>query len=141
MRFFLSLALVGSLLMLAVPLEAHHSASSFWHTDRIVEIEGVVKSINIVNPHPEMVVEVTDANGEKADWYISGGGNASAMIRAGWTDDTIPVGEKVKIQGQPSRREGARALLSGDVTTEDGVVVSFGFIQIEGADGQGGEPR
>ena len=139
MRFFFSLALVGSLLMVAVPSEAHHSASSFWHTDQIVEIEGVVKSINIVNPHPEMVVEVTDANGEKADWYISGGGNASAMIRAGWTDDTIPVGEKVKVQGQPSRREGAKALLSGDVTTEDGVVISFGFIQIEGADGQPGE--
>ncbi len=136
MRFFLSLALVCSLPMVAVGSEAHHSASSFWHTDQIVEIEGVVKSINIVNPHPEMVVEVTDANGEKADWYISGGGNASAMIRAGWTDDTIPVGERVKVQGQPSRREGAKALLSGDVTTEDGVVVSFGFIQIEGGEDQ-----
>ena len=136
MRLFLSLALSGTLLMLASPLGAHHSASSFWHTDRIVEIEGVVKAIHIVNPHPELVVEVTDANGEKSDWYISGGGNASAMIRAGWTDDTIPIGEKVKVQGQPSRREGAKALLSGDVTTEDGVVVSFGFIQIEGGEGQ-----
>ena len=141
MRWCLSLVSAGLLLMLTVSVEAHHSASSFWHTDRIVEIEGVVKSIRIVNPHPEMVVEVTEANGEKADWYISGGGNASALIRAGWTDDTIPVGAKIKVQGQPSRREGARALLSGDVTREDGTVVSFGFIQVDGAGGRGGRGR
>ena len=59
-------------------VEAHHSASSFWHIDRTTVIEGVVKAVHMVNPHPEVVVEVTDANGEKSDWYLSGSGNASA---------------------------------------------------------------
>ncbi len=125
MRFCPSFMLIGSLLVLTVPVEAHHSASSFWHTDRTTVIEGVVKEVHMVNPHPELVVEVTDANGEKSDWYISGGGNASAMIRAGWTEDTLTPGMKVKVEGNPSRREGAKALLTGDVTKEDGTVLSF----------------
>jgi hypothetical protein len=125
MRYCLSFLLAGSLLMVTVPVEAHHSASSFWYTDRTVEIEGVVKSVHMVNPHPELVVEVTAANGEKSDWYISGGGNASAMIRAGWTQDTLTPGMKVKVEGNPSRREGAKAILTGDVTKEDGTVLSF----------------
>ena len=125
MRLFLLFLLAGLVLITTVSVEAHHSASSFWHTDQTVVIEGTVKEIRMVNPHPEMVIEVTDANGEKSDWYISGGGNASAMIRAGWTNDTLIIGERVKVEGNPSRREGAKALLSGDVTKSDGSVVSF----------------
>ncbi len=125
MRFCSLFLLAASLLMVTVPIEAHHSASSFWHTDRTMVIEGVVKSVHMVNPHPELVVEVTASNGEKSDWYISGGGNASAMIRAGWTQDTLTPGMKVKVEGNPSRREGAKALLTGDVTKEDGTVLSF----------------
>jgi hypothetical protein len=126
MRLCLSVVLVGLILVLTVPLYAHHSASSFWHTDRTVSIEGTVKSVKIVNPHPELVVEVTEPNGEKADWYISFSGNASAWIRAGWTDDTLPIGMKVKVEGNPSLREGAKALLSGreDISNPDGSVIS-----------------
>ena len=126
MRLYVSFLLAGFLLMATVAVEAHHSATSFWFTDRTTSIEGVVKSVAIVNPHPEMVVEVTGPNGEKSDWYISGGGNASAMIRAGWTDDTLTPGMRVKVEGSLSRREGAQALLSGDVTLLDsGRVLDF----------------
>ena len=110
-----------------VPVEAHHSASSFWHTDRTTVIEGIVKSVNIVNPHPEVVVEVTEANGEKSDWYLSGSGNASAWIRSGWTDDTLPAGMNVKVEGNPSLREGSKALLVSreGITHLDGSPISF----------------
>ena len=127
MRFLLLFLLTALLLLPMVPVEAHHSASSFWHTDRTTVIEGVVKSVNIVNPHPEVVVEVTEANGEKSDWYLSGSGNASAWIRSGWTDDTLPAGMAVKVEGNPSLREGSKALLVGrqGITHPDGSPISF----------------
>ena len=126
MRVYLSLLLAGLFLTTAVAAEAHHSASSFWYTDRSVSIEGVVKSVAMVNPHPEMVVTVTNPDGTHTDWYISGGGNASAMIRAGWTQDTLTPGMAIKVEGAPSRREGAKALLSGDVTIQaTGRVLDF----------------
>src|SRR5688572_10926721 len=125
MKLHLAAGLAGLLLVLSVPLYAHHSAVNFWYTDRKVEIEGTVKSVKIVNPHPEMVIEVIESNGQKSEWRISGGGRATGMIRAGWRDETLPVGMKVKVKGSPSRQKGAKALLAGEVTRPDGSVISF----------------
>jgi hypothetical protein len=125
MKLAVSLVVTGLLLSLAIPLLAHHSAGNFWYTDRKVEISGTVVSVKIINPHPEMVIEVTEGNGQKAMWRISGGGNASAMIRAGWKNGTLPTGMLVKVEGSPSRTEGAKALLAGKVTRPDGKVLDF----------------
>jgi hypothetical protein len=125
MRFSLSVILAGLLLLLTIPVLAHHSAGNFWYTDRNVEVQGTVKSVKIINPHPEMVIEVTEANGQTAIWRITGGGNASGMIRAGWKNGTLPVGMLVKVEGHPSRTEGAKAILAGKVTTPTGKVLDF----------------
>jgi hypothetical protein len=99
---------------------------NFWYMDRTVEIEAIVQSVKIVNPHPEMVVEVTNPDGTTSTWRITGAGNASAMLRNGWTNKTIPQGIKVKVAGHPSRNPEAKALLAGTVTTPDGTKVEFG---------------
>jgi len=125
MRLYVSLVLAGLFLMLTVTVQGHHSAGNFWYTDRSVEIQGVVKTLKMVNPHPELTVEVTESNGEKSLWRISGGGNASAMIRAGWKNNTLPIGMAIKVEGHPSRTEGAKALLAGKVTKADGSVLDF----------------
>src|SRR5258705_2816657 len=125
MKLTLSLVVVGLLFFMAIPAVAHHSAGNFWYTDKNVEVQGTVKSVKIINPHPEMVIEVTTADGTKAVWRITGGGNASGMIRAGWKNGTLPVGMLVKVVGHPSRTEGAKALLAGKVTTPEGKVLDF----------------
>ncbi len=125
MRLFMTVVSIGLFLTLSVVAEAHHSAVNFWFTDREVEIEGVVLEVKMVNPHPELVLEVTEPNGETTVWRISGGGHATGMIRGGWRQDTLPAGMKVKVSGNPSRQEGAKALLAGNVTRPDGTVVNF----------------
>ena len=128
MKSCVSLILAGSLLMWTIPVIpvlAHHSAGNFWYTDKNVQVQGTVVSVKIVNPHPEMVIEVTEGNGQKSTWRITGGGNASAMIRAGWKNGTLPVGMVVKVEGHPSRTEGSKALLAGKVTTPEGKVLDF----------------
>ena len=124
MRFSVSVALAGLLLLLTMPILAHHSAGNFWYTDRNIEVSGTVKSVKIINPHPEMVIEVTE-NGQVATWRVTGGGNASGMIRAGWKNGTLPVGTLVKVEGHPSRTEGAKAILAGKVTTPTGKILDF----------------
>ena len=103
MRLFMTVVSIGLFLTLSVVAEAHHSAVNFWFTDREVEIEGVVMEVKMVNPHPELVLEVTEPNGETSVWRISGGGHATGMIRGGWRRDTLPAGMKVKVSGNPSR--------------------------------------
>lgn len=126
MRSYISAVLAVMFLMVTVPALAHHSFTSFWYTDKTVEITGIVKSVKLVNPHANMTVEVTEANGEKAIWSITSKGSVSALRSAGWKEDTVTIGMKIKIEGNPSRKEGAKGLAAGKITRSDGSVVWFG---------------
>ena len=106
--------------------EAHHSFTAFWHVDREVEITGIVKSVKLVNPHSEMIVEVTEANGAKSLWTITSRATGTGILQGGWTSETVPVGTRVKVVGHPSRKEGAKALAAGTITLPDGKQVCFG---------------
>lgn len=125
--------LATMLLTLAVPALAHHSFTNFWYMDKTVQITGVVKSLKLVNPHSEIQVEVTEASGEKAIWNITSLGTGSSLFKAGWSKDLLPVGTTVKIDGNPSRKPGAKALAAGKITRPDGSVIWFG--------GGGGVPQ
>jgi hypothetical protein len=70
MKLPASASLAAVVLMLTIPVSAHHSFASFWHMDKTATITGVVKSVKLVNPHASMVVEVTEPNGQKSDWSI-----------------------------------------------------------------------
>jgi hypothetical protein len=111
---------------LSVTAYAHHSFNSFWHMDKTVEITGIVKSVKLVNPHANMVIEVTDANGAKSLWSITSRGSVSALRAGGWKEDTVTIGMKVKVEGNPSRVEGAKGLAAGKITKPDGSEVWFG---------------
>jgi hypothetical protein len=121
-----AVVLAAILVMAAtVPVPAHHSFTNFWFMDREVEITGVVKEVKLVNPHSELTIEV--ASGPQAGtWYITSRATGSGLRRGGWTPDTLPVGTVVKVQGNPSRKEGAKALAAGRITLPDGKTLSFG---------------
>ena len=120
--------IIAAVLLLAnVSASAHHSFNSFWYMDRNAAIEGVVIEVKLVHPHPLMNVEVVEANGQKSIWNITGRATGSGILKAGWTAETVPVGTKVKVEGFPSRQEGAKALAAGKITKmETGDVVWFG---------------
>jgi len=128
MRKRTSLALVISVMVVgAAAVSAHHSFTAFWFMDKMESIEGTVVQLRIVNPHPTLTVEVTNAIGGKEVWTITARATATAMVKGGWTPDTLAPGTRVKVEGAPSRREGMKALASGPITRlQDGKVLSFG---------------
>lgn len=134
MRKWISLTIVSTLVVsmvsLAVqPVFAHHSFTAFWFMDRMSTIEGVVVELRMVNPHPTLKVEVTEPNGQKTVWTITARATASALVKGGWTPQTLAPGTRVKVEGSPSRREGTKALAAGAITTlSDGKVLSFGGV-------------
>lgn len=123
-------AIVVSMVLAAAPsVSAHHSFTAFWYMDRMNTIEGTVVELKIVNPHPMLTVEVTDAKGQKILWSITARATATALVNGGWTPDTLPPGTRVKVEGAPSRREGTKALAAGAITRlSDGKVLSFGGV-------------
>ena len=123
-------AFVVSLLFVAAgPVSAHHSFTAFWYMNKMETIEGTVVQLKIVNPHPMLTVEVTDAKGQKILWSITARATATALVNGGWTPDTLPPGTRVRVEGAPSRREGTKALAAGAITRlSDGKMLSFGGV-------------
>jgi hypothetical protein len=128
MKLAASVLLATVILLCAIPVSAHHSLSSFWDTDKTAKITGIVKAVKLDNPHASMIVEVTDANGQKADWSIVARGSVSLLRQLGWKEDTVTPGMKVTVEGSPSRNPGAHGLAAGTITRPDGSVVEFGAI-------------
>ena len=125
MKKFVLAVLAVAFPMLPVPAEAHHSFNTFWYMDRTLEIEGVVKSFKLVSPHSEMMVEVTEPDGQTVLWRITAKTGATNAKKQGWKPSDF-VGVKVKVAGNPPRKEGAKSMAAGVVTFPDGKIVCLG---------------
>jgi hypothetical protein len=88
------------LISMAVSVTAHHSAAAQDFTKR-VEMQGVVKSWSIMNPHGKLVVQVSDAKGTRAIEYETHSRNN--VYRAGYRDGMIKAGDKIKVFIAPNR--------------------------------------
>jgi hypothetical protein len=110
----------------ALPVTAHHSFNTFFDMSRTIEIQGVITSFRLVNPHAEMLVDVPGAGGEAVTWRITARTSAAAAMREGWKPEEF-IGKQVTVEGNPTRREGGTAMSAGAVTfAEDGRVVCLG---------------
>ena len=125
MKLLLSAVLAVMLVALAVPTMAHHSFNTFFDMSRTVQVEGVVKSFKLISPHSEMVLEVTDSRGTVAVWRITARTGAVNARRAGWKVEDF-IGKTVKVEGNPTRKEGGTAMAAGVVTFQDGKVICLG---------------
>ena len=125
MKLCLSALSVVAWVVLAVPAMAHHSFNTFFDMSRTVQIEGIVKSFRLVSPHSEMMIDVPDAGGKAVTWRITARTGAVNARREGWKVEEF-IGKKVKVEGNPTRREGGTAMAAGVVTFEDGKVVCLG---------------
>lgn len=105
--------------VLAIPANAHHSFNTFFDMSRTIAIEGVVTSFRLVSPHSEMMIDVPDAGGKAVTWRITARTGAVNARREGWKAEDF-IGKKVKVEGNPTRREGGTAMAAGVVTFADG---------------------
>jgi Family of unknown function (DUF6152) len=93
-----SFAVVG-LLAVSLPLFAHHGYAAY-DTDKQVTLKGTVTRFVWSNPHCMVQLDVTDESGHVAHW-IAETENPSAMIRVGWTDKSLKVGDQITLTALP----------------------------------------
>lgn len=124
-RMFLLSALCAVLMMHAA--QAHHAAGAVF-TDEEIEIEGVVTEFNFVNPHVNILLNVTDETGAETEWMVTGPA-APPMRRWGWTADTLRPGQLIRFAGKSSRT-GAPMLL-----IESAEIQSGRFVELDPDDG------
>ena len=82
-------ALALGLIMAAAPVMAHHSISAIYDSSKRVTIEGAVREFQFINPHPFLIVDVTDG-GKTLEWRLEMD-NRFELISEGMTADTIPA--------------------------------------------------
>jgi len=116
------IALVIVLLMsIARPAVAHHSAAGQDFTKR-VEVEGVVKSWQIMNPHGKLEIQVKDSKGTRVIELETHSRNN--VYRAGYRDGMIKAGDKIKVYIAPNR-DGTDGGYLVAFETADGVKVGL----------------
>jgi hypothetical protein len=83
----------------AAPLLAHHGYANY-DTDRKVTLKGTITRWVWSNPHILVQLDVPDENGRVAHWTVESE-NPSTLIRSGWTDKSLKVGDQVTITALP----------------------------------------
>jgi hypothetical protein len=83
------------------PVVAHHSPARF-DTDQVITVEGVVTEYEWANPHVYIYVEQTTDAGDAIDWEVEGTPPA-ILRRQGWSENTLRVGDRVVVTGNPAR--------------------------------------
>lgn len=100
MHRWTSLIALG-LTVAGAPALAHHAISAIYDSSKRVTIEGAVREFQFVNPHPFLIVEVTEA-GKTLEWKLEMD-NRYELIDEGMKADTLKPGDRVVAAGSLSR--------------------------------------
>ncbi|HEX9868660.1 MAG TPA: DUF6152 family protein [Candidatus Tectomicrobia bacterium] len=98
------LFLVGSWL-LASAAWGHHSLSAVYNIRAQGEVTGVIKSIEFINPHGVMTLEVPNDDGTMTEWELTTG-SANTLASLGFSGEgpnTVIAGDIVTISYFPAR--------------------------------------
>ena len=104
MRKFAILVVSIALALTWLPLTAHHSGSTYFHTDTTIDQhDATVVRYDIVNPHGRLVYTFTDEDGNVQEWSAELA-SANNLRRRGLGGEIFKPGDKLAVvTGNPSR--------------------------------------
>ena len=115
---FLSVSLVaGGLLLVALPVLAHHSFAAEYDSAKPVTLTGAVTKVEWMNPHARFYVDVKD-QGKMTNWEFELG-SPNGLMRQGWTRNSMKIGDTVVVDGYLAK-DGAKLANARNVKLADG---------------------
>ena len=82
---------------------AHHSVGINFDSTKAFTLTGVLKEIDIRNPHSQITLSVKGPDGVARDWFIEWS-DKNALIRRKVRYEQMKIGDMVMIRVSPSRR-------------------------------------
>jgi hypothetical protein len=110
-------ALIACLVIIAVPLFAHHGRGATFKTSPVT-MKVVVTEVAWRNPHVSFWGDVKDANGKVTRWAFEGP-NVSTMTRQKFFRNTLGIGHEITVTYLPAASGGKVGLFRG-LTAADG---------------------
>ena len=124
-----ALALVSlavCLVLLPVPLLAHHGTNFSYDRSAPVTVKGVVTDLSYRNPHPALFIDVMDEEGNATHWTIEIAPTPYTLAMRGWSKrrsfEALAPGTVVTVTMSPSKA-GTPVGLLVSVVNEEGVAV------------------
>jgi hypothetical protein len=102
----------------AAPLVAHHSFDAMYERDKSMVRKGAVTKVEWTNPHARFYVDVKDERGRVTNWNMELG-SPNGLRRAGWTRNSLKVGDVVSVTVSLAR-DGSRLANAREVVLADG---------------------
>jgi hypothetical protein len=112
-------AALSALTVYAVPAWGHHSVAAEFDTANRGELKGEITRVWFTNPHVRYQLTVRNKDGSTENWELQGG-NVTNLLRQGWLEDSIRVGDNVTVSGALGR-SGAKKLNISEIATSAGV--------------------
>ena len=97
------LAVLVAWIGLGGALVAHHSVGINFDNTKAFDLTGVLKELDIRNPHSQITLSVKGADGVMKDWFIEWS-DKNALIRRKVRYEQMKIGDTVTIRVSPSRR-------------------------------------
>ena len=82
---------------------AHHSVGINFDASKAFSLTGVLKELDIRNPHSQVTLSVKGTDGVVKDWFIEWS-DKNALLRRKVGYERMKVGDTVMIRVSPSRR-------------------------------------
>lgn len=107
-----------SLLVAGASVQAHHAFAAEFDANRPVALQGTITRMEWINPHAWMHLDVENEDGTVDSWMIEAG-PPGALVRRGWSKDSVIPGTEVLVEGYQAI-DGAFRANGRDVTFPDG---------------------
>jgi len=121
MRTKLALIVAGLgllIVMVAVPVWAHHAFSAEFDAKKPLKLKGKVSKMEWINPHAWIHIDVKGEDGKIEKWMIEGG-TPNTLLRRGFTKNSLLPGTEIIVDGYQAK-DGTNKANGRDLTLADG---------------------
>jgi hypothetical protein len=112
------IGVVLAILLSGAATSAHHSFAAEFDENKPITLRGTLKSVELINPHGWLHIDVKNADGSITEWAIEAGA-VNQILKSGLRKSDFQIGTEVVVKGFLARN-GKPVANGTSVTLVDG---------------------